>query len=159
MSELKTIEDKLKNSLSGDNLNNALDFIAHMTKIGMTLKIKGHPTFYYMDKWICLFDAIGDNFMICAWSGELDVTESANYSVNENLKEFARGFVKKCFNCRGCSDSDNPGPMIRDVFGQKHDEVCCNIFHFWNPNKNQIENGKILMELLTHIIKDIQHTN
>ena len=156
MSELKTIEEKLKNSLSGDNLENALDFMAHMTKIGMTPKMEHHPTFYYKDEWICLFDAIDDNLMICSWPGTLDVTESANYLVDENVKAFAQGFVKKCFHCGGCGDSGSPGPMVRNIFGQAYDNVCCNIFHFWNPDGKQLENGKILMELLTHIIDDKQ---
>jgi len=156
MSEIKTIEEKLKNSLSGDNLDNSLDFIAHMTKIGMTPKMEHHPTFYYMDEWICLFDAVDNNFMICSWPGNLDVTENEKFPVDENLKEFAQGFVKKCFNCGGCGDSDSPGPMVKNIFGQEHDNVCCNIFHFWNPDEKQLENGKILMELLTHIIDDEQ---
>ena len=46
--------------------------------------------------------------------------------------------------------------MVRKVFGQEYDSVCCNIFHFWNPDEKQLKNGKMLMELLTHIIDDKQ---
>ena len=132
---INKVKNEIEKTLDGDNLKHALDFIAHMTDIGMTLEMDYHPTFTYMGEWVCLFDAVDNNFMICSWSGELDVTESANYPVDENLKEFARGFVKKCFNCGGCGDSDSPGSMVRNIFGQEHDNVCCNIFHFWNPNK------------------------
>ena len=43
MSEYKAVGEKLKNGLSGDNLDNALDFIVHMTKIGMMVKNEYHP--------------------------------------------------------------------------------------------------------------------
>ena len=155
MSEQSTIaqvEEKLKNGLSGDALDNALDFVAHMIKIGMTIEMETHPTLYYKGKWVGLFDAWDNNFMVCAWPGHLDVTENENFPVNENLKEFARGYVKKCFNCGGCGDSEAPGPVVMAVFGQEYDNVCCNVFHFWNADKQQLENGKVLMELLLRLI-------
>ena len=120
MSKLKTIEEKLENGLSGNALDNALNFVSHLTKLGMTADIEAHPTFYYKGEWLLLLDAWDNNFMICSWSGELDVIENANFPVDENLKEFARGYVKKCFNCGGCGDSENPGPMVRTVFGQRN---------------------------------------
>jgi len=60
--------------------------------------------------------------------------------------------VKKCFKCGGCEVE----PTIRTVFGEKYDNVCCNVFHFWKPNNETLENAKNLMSLLKHVIDDTQ---
>ena len=154
------VENEIKSILDGDNLKHALDFIAHMTEIGMTLEMDYHPTFKYMGEWVCLLVIIPKNndqssmFGICSWPGELDVVESKHFPINDALKDFAHANVKICFNCGGCKDSDYPGPLVKTVFGKEYNNVCCNAFHFFNSNDEEMENAKKLMELLKHNIAD-----
>jgi len=153
------VENEIRNTLDGENLKHALDFIAFMTKIGMTLEMDYHPTFKYMDEWVCLLVYSKDDinppmFCICSWPGELDVIENENFPVDETLKDFARTNVKRCINCGGCKTSNYPGPLLKIVFGKEYDNVCCNAFHFYNPDDEEMKNAKKLMELLKHIIAD-----
>ncbi|MCL2407347.1 MAG: hypothetical protein FWC95_05405 [Defluviitaleaceae bacterium] len=159
------IIDKVKNEiekiLDGDNLKYALDFISYMTEIGMVLEMDYHPTFTYRGEWVCLlvYPKAGTEppyFGICSWPGELDVIESNNFLIEENLKIYAQENVKICFNCGGCKESNYPGPLTKNIFGKKYDNVCCNAFHFFNLDCEEIENAKKLMELLKHIIEDMK---
>jgi len=157
MARIVKINDDLKNILSENNFKSAMDFIAHLTKIGITPEAMEHPhhyIFHYKGKFFCLVvcwkDDNGDNLMFCCWPGDLDVTENDKFPVSENLKEFARRNVKKCFKCGGCKIE----PSVRMVFGQEYGNVCCNVFHFWKPNNETLENAKNLMSLLKHIIDD-----
>jgi len=153
------IETDLSNILSKENLKHAMDFITHMTELGIAPKKMEHPyhyIFHHKDIFACLVvcwkDDNGDNLMFCCWPGELDVSENDKFPISESLKEFARANVKKCFKCGGCEVE----PSVRMVFGEEHDNVCCNVFHFWNPNSETVENAKTLMGLLKHIINDKQ---
>jgi len=153
------IKDDLKNILGDENLKIAMDFIKHLFEIGITPEPMEHPFHYishYKGKFFCLVvcwkDDNGDNLAFCCWPGDLDVNESDRFPIGENLKTFARGNVKKCFKCGGCEIV----PTVKMVFGEKHDSVCCNVFHFWKPNGETLENAKNLMSLLKHVIDDTQ---
>lgn len=158
-------EDSLKETLSGGLLINALDFVAYLKDSGRTCLPKAfaanfelvrHPEFYYMGELSCLIcdETKNENnpfgwWQICCWQCECDIYELDSFPVDESLKEFTRNNVKKCFGCGGC---DAPGGSRRTVFGIEYDGVCCNIFHFQNPDGAILENIKKLMELQKHII-------
>jgi len=151
------INDDLKNILGDENLKIAMDFITHLLEIGIKPEPMEHPFHYishYRDKFFCLVvcwkDDNGDNLMFCCWPGDLDVIENDKFPASENLKKFARGNVKKCFKCGGCKVE----PTVRMVFGEEYNKVCCNVFHFWKPNNETLENAKNLMSLLKHVIDD-----
>jgi len=153
------IKTDLSNILSNENLKYAMDFITHLSEIGLTPESMEHPhhfIFHFKGKFACLVvcwkDDNSDNLMFCCWPGDLDVAENDKFPISENLKEFARGNVKKCFKCGGCEVE----PTIRMVFGEEHKNVCCNVFHFWKPNSDTVENAKTLMGLLKHVIDDTQ---
>jgi hypothetical protein len=152
------INDDLKNILGDDNLEIAMDFITHLLEIGITPEPMEHPYHYishYKGKFVslvvCWKDDNGDNLMFCCWTGDLDVTENDKFPVSEDLKEFARANVKKCFKCGGCETE----PTTRIVFGVEYDNVCCNVFHFWNPNNETLKNAKDLMSLLKCVIDEM----
>ena len=156
---ISKINDDLKNILGNENLKTAMDFITHLFEIGITPEPMEHPLHYishYKDKFFCLVvcwkDDNGDNLMFCCWPGELNVIESDKFPISDDLKAFARGNIKKCFKCGGCEID----PATRIVFGEEHDNVCCNVFHFWKPNSETLENAKNLMSLLKHVIDDMQ---
>ena len=156
---IATIETDLSNILSKENLTQAMDFITYMVELGIAPEKMEHPYHYifrHKDVFVCLVvcwkDDNGDNLMFCCWPGDLDVSEDDKFTVSEKCKEFARANVKKCFKCGGCETE----PSVRMVFGEKYDNVCCNIFHFWKPDREAIENVKMLMDLLKHIIDDKQ---
>ena len=151
------IKTDLGNILSEEKLQRAMDFITSMTELGITPEKMEHPyhyIFHHKGVFACLVvcwkDDSGDNLMFCCWPGDLDVLENDKLPVSEDLKAFARANVKKCFKCGGCEIE----PSVRTVFGEAHDNVCCNVFHFWNPNDEAVKNAKTLMNLLKHVIDD-----
>jgi len=153
------IETDLGNILSTENLRYAMNFITYMIDLGIEPKKMEHSyhyIFHHKGVFVCLVvcwkDDNGDNLMFCCWPGELDVNENDKFLISESVKAFARANVKKCFKCGGCEIK----PSARKVFDEEHDNVCCNVFHFWKPSNETIENAKILMELLKHNIDDKQ---
>ena len=173
------IEEETRNSLSGDKLRNALDFIVYLKESGRTwnfIKNECAPEFYYMDELTCLIsfhefdeatlnivrqkiEEAGNRFAndttpswnICCWQHNNDIYELDSFPVDEGLKEFARANVWKCIYCGGCG---TPGGGRRTVFGKEYDNACCNVFQFVNPDDEMLEKIKKLMELQKHIIAD-----
>jgi len=136
------IEEKIRDSQSGDNLKNALGLVAYLRESGRTCKFGAHPEFYYMGEFTCLI--VCEEFLVCCWEGECDLYEPDGFPVDDSLKEFARANVVKCFGCGGC---DGLGPVRRTVFGKEYDGACCNIFHFHSPDGETLEKIIKLMEL------------
>lgn len=158
------IEEDTRNSLSGDMLGNALDLLAYLKESGRTWMYHSaiHPEFYYMGELTCLlayskfYEKLGQydqspSWNICCWQHENDIYELDSFPVDESVKEFAWAKVWKCFNCGGC---DNPGGGCRRIFGKEYDGVCCNVFQFVNPDNEELEKIKKLMELQKRIIAD-----
>ena len=156
MSDLTRIKEEIQAKLAGDNTANALNFVDFLTSIGMTASYEGHPTFHYMDKWACLIvlapknDSSPNGMWFPCCYPNINIVESANFPVDDSLKEYARQNAKKCFECGGCETPKNR----KSIFGTEMDGLCCNAFHFNNPAGNDLENAKKLMELLANLIKD-----
>ena len=92
---------------------------------------------------------------ICCWQYNDDVFELDNFPVDESVKEYARANVWKCIGCHiGDGGCPTPGGARRTVFGKKFENACCNLFQLANPDSDELEKIKILMELQKHIIAD-----
>ena len=176
------IEEETKKYLSGDNLKNALDFIAYLRESGRTWVFSEYnPEFYYMGELTCLIvylkyaldettlnemrrkiEDAGNRFVydpssswnICCWQHKDDIYEHDDFPVDEGLKEFARENVWKCIRCHADGGCGTFGGGHRTVFGKEFDNACSNVFQLANPNEKELGYIIKLMELEKHIIAD-----
>jgi len=155
-----TIEDKLKESLNGDTLKNALDFVAYLREIGMTtLDDKDGNRFYYKGELMCIIIFWKDDanpsglWIIC----DAPVSGHEGFPTDESLEEFARANVKICGVFDGshpCGCGSEPGKSIT-VFGKDYDNVCTSELQFYSPDTETLEKVKKLMELWIYKIDNI----
>ena len=146
------VESSVSDALSGETLKSALEFIAYLKSSGMAVDTETpHPQFYYMDEWACMPVFFKDDndprgkLFICWNDG--DICECADITVTDALKEFARANVQKCWSCGGCDDPSASKKRTRTVFGERHDNVCCNIFQFADIDEAKLKMIIQLMEL------------
>jgi len=156
------IKMKLNETLSGERLNDALNFVDYLHESGRTCELnENHPSavFKLADEYSCLvmYQECNDNSMgiwfILCWRNNRDVYEHESYSIDNNLKEFAQNNIKNCFDCGGCR-SQGGEPTRRSVFGKEYDNVCNDVFHFYSPEGENLKNVIKLMELQKCIIVD-----
>jgi len=137
-----TVEDKLKNTLSGDALNNALDFVAHLRAIGMTPE---DTRFFYKGEYTCIIIFFKDEnhpsgcWFIC----DCPIEEYDGFPLDENIKAFARTNVAMCRNC-GCGH-ENMGAN-KMIFGQYFEGICSSECQFIEPDAEALEKIKKLMD-------------
>jgi len=147
MSEQKPIESKLKDTLSGNLLTNALDFVAYLKKNGMT---NDGSRFYYRDELMCILIPFKDEHNP---SGGLCICDSPfrehdGFPIDESVKEFARANVKKCENCgSGGSCGHKEQGATKAIFGKEYDNLCSSEIMFVNPDAGGMEKIKKLMGL------------
>ena len=149
MAEHKTIEENLKDALSGDLLANALDLVDYLKKIGMTNGTEpGDTRFYYKGELTCIFITFNDEnsssggLMIfdCPLSGHDD------FPVDESVQEFVRAHVNKCGGCGGDCGHEQRG-ATKIIFGKEYDNLCSSEVMFINPDAGAVAKIKKLMDL------------
>ena len=145
MPEQRTIphvEDKLKQTLSGDTLNNALDFVAYLRAIGM---IPEDTRFFYKGEHTCIIISFEHENHPSGYWGIYDcpIEEYNGFPLDENVKEFARANVAICRNC-GCGH-ENMGAN-KMVFGQHFEGICSSECQFHDPDAEAVEKIKKLMD-------------
>ena len=177
------ITEEAKTYLSGENLENALDLLVYLKDSGRTwILSEYHPEFFYMGELTCLIaylkspmdgetyeamrrqiEEAGNRFVydpssswnICCWQNADDIYEPIEFPVSEDLKQYARANVWRCIGCHTGDDGcPTPGGSRRTVFGREFQNACCNVFQLSNPDKNEMEHIKTLMELQKHIIAE-----
>ena len=176
------IEEEIRTYLKGENLQIALDLLDYLKKSERTWVLSEyHPEFFYKGEMTCLFafhkstldeatinylrqmiEGAGNRWVydpsstwnICCWQHEDDIYEPDGFSVDEDVKEFARNNVWKCIRCHADGSCGSLGGRHRVVFRKEFDNACCNLFQFGNPDDEMLEHIKKLMELEKHIIDD-----
>jgi len=150
------IEDKLKNTLSGDALKNALDFVAFLRASGFTLE---KNRFFYMSVPTCLllwFDH--PDFPTGYWGiYDCPICEYDGIPLDESLKEFARANVRICKGKCGCLDWPRGGNQT--VFGKEFNGACNSVIVFHDPDTHAVEKVKKLMEYWKLIINENAKTS
>jgi len=149
------IEGETQNSLNGEILENAMNFIAYLKKSGRTCMLPngGHPEFYFTDELSCLIvyskfvNDPSEWWNICCCQSINDVYEHDDFLVDESVKEFAQNKVWKCIGCNGCNA---PGGRRRTVFGKVFDNACCNLWQFISPNADDL--NKIIKFKITVLV-------
>ena len=144
MNNKPSVEDKLKDVLSGEMLENALGFVAHLRSVGMTSDDDNR--FYYKGEFTCILVFFKDNnfsdglWVVC----DCPIEEYDGFPLSEDLKEFARANVKICTGECGCPDWPRGGDKM--VFGQEYKSICSSEIQFLNPDAEALVNVKMLMD-------------
>ena len=149
------IEERINNVLSGDTLNNALDFAAFLRANELSPELHDSG-----DGWSILYrnDSIG--FILVngvaeipgpwtVWFNSCDFGD--NGSVDDDLKETAWAHASICghFSSGGkvCGCGDQPG-FRRTIFGKVFENRCHSPLMFTNPDAKTLEHVKRLMLML-----------
>lgn len=139
------IKDSIMNVLSGGTMRNALDFAEYLHENEM---ITGgeHGAVMYKDKVLCYIYLDGSEQAPGPWTvwTEGDYSnEHRDVPMDENMKETAWANVNFCGNCGGdCS----PGKH-KTILGKEFDSVCSADMAFNDPNANELECLKKLLEM------------
>ena len=147
MSEYKTIEEKLNDTLSGSLLTNALDFMVSLS--ANEIIQAGEHDMHFKDKCVCYIDTRNDNNSWIVWTEGDYSSEHDNFPIDERTKGIAWKNVMKCGNCDGCDCS--PG-KTKVIFGKEFTNICNadNVymtFMFTNPDAETLECVKKLIEM------------
>jgi len=159
MSDHKTIENNLKDNLSGDLLMNALDFVTYMKSIGMTAD--DGARFCYKNEAMCILipfkdkDIPSGGLCIC----DSPMSEHSGYPIDESVKEYARANVKKCDGCgRGKENVDcghEERGATKTIFGKEYDKLCSSEIMFFNPDSEDMKKIKKLMDLWKYKLDNV----
>jgi len=149
MAAEKTIENTLKENLSGNLLTNALDLVDYLKQLGMTNGIEPSDTrFYYKDELMCIFITFKDEnhpsgrFFIC----DCPLSDHDDFPISEDVKEFVHASVNKCGSCDGDCGHEQRG-ATKVIFGKEYDNLCSSEVIFFDPDAKAIEKIKKLMDL------------
>jgi len=161
MSEQNSINAKLEESIKeifiGDTLKNVLEFVRHLGTLGMEHKGSlNDGKFVYKGKNVCYvyFGNSSNNPGYpepwTIWMPDKFGAENECITFDEQMKEIAWKNAHECDeNCphinKGCSKQ-------RVLFGREFDNLCQTPIGFTDPNTEEIECMKKLMEMLKHNI-------
>ena len=136
-----TVEEKLKAALSGETLNNALDFVAHLRAIGMTCE---DTRFFYNGLFTCIIIPFEDSgkWMIC----DCPTEEREGFPLDESAKTFALANIKKCDMCGGGGCGHENMNANKTIFGQYIEGLCSSECHFYDPDAEALVQIKKLMD-------------
>jgi hypothetical protein len=155
------IEDYISNELSSDEQKIALDFVEYLHNNEMEfVKDNGYwkNKIYYIIKFnnecVC-FIAIKDpdekDNHWTVWSDDMDLISPDDFPVDKELKESAWKHVDICGNCGSCG-----GGRHKVIFGKEFEKVCGCTFRIDNPNADDLQFMKKMVEIR---MKEIQsHT-
>lgn len=148
----RTIDDFILKELSLDDQKIAFAFLEFLRKNDVQF-IKGEgywkDKIYYLikleDQFIC-FIAINDpddkDNRWTIWSDDMNSISSEDFPIEKELKEIAWKHIDKCVNCGSCN-----GGTCKVIFGKKFDKICGCTFRIDNPNVEDLEFMKKLVEI------------
>ena len=151
--ELKIVEE-IKANLSGELMENAIDFVTHMNKTyGITENPDGTSGWYHLGERICFHIVVPNQFLV--FFGHQSIVSTSdfdNFPLSDELKEFAWSSVNVCRYCGkempiGMTIQSNPcrqGDNI--IFGKKFDNLCNCPIGWINPDAKTFEKIKELAE-------------
>ena len=158
---LTKFENEIKNALSGDMMENALDFVAYLMANGMTHEAHTN-VFNCLGKDVCCITLDGDAHPCGPWSiywGDFDVCEHDGFKVDKQLKEFALAHIHFCstYKHKTIPHCDNSPGKRKKIFGNEYENVCTSSLQFSIPDAEALGNIKKLVELRKrNIISEIK---
>jgi len=165
MSE-QNMETIIKQSLTGDAQQNALELSAFMDENGVScMRSTGG---YWADKiyFVCNYNDQSVCYISInehennTWYITGDDSGDAWYEnvvLDESIKEIAWQNIDICTNYDSCRSCGNPGKMSRKkIFGKEFDNVCPVTIKFTNPDAKAVECMKaVFTARVNHIQKNI----
>ncbi|MDR2570359.1 MAG: hypothetical protein LBD23_08700 [Oscillospiraceae bacterium] len=129
---MKSFEEIIISTLSGDTQKNALDF-ATFLKANDMIVAENNSQVIYMDKTLAYMHIDGNSEMPGPWTvwpdGDFSVVPQG-YDFDDAMKKIAWAHINKCGKCGGtCA----PGSDIT-LFGKVFDGVCNSVMAFTDPS-------------------------
>jgi len=142
-------EDSINKLLTGDARQNALNLATFIKEQGMSIG-ENNGTVVYLGNDIAWLHMDGKQQAPGPWTIWPDVkgTVPDGFSFDDSMKEIALQNVNFCGNCG--SECAPGGRKI--IFGKEFDNVCGAILAFTDPNAEEIECVKKLLELRKYTI-------
>ena len=143
-------EETITNVLKGSTQKNALDFAAFLKANEMTAE-EGQDhggTVTYKGNILAYMHMDGKAEMPGPWTIWPDVsgTVPEGFELDDEMKEIAWAHINICGSCGGdCA----PGSR-KSVYGKEFDNVCGALLAFTDPNPNDLECLKSLLQLIKH---------
>lgn len=154
MSE-QSIENDIKEYLTGDARRNAQDFVALLCVNKMKFERakdgywadERYWLIKYKDEYVCFIMVNGSEYENepegwIVWSDDSDSDWYADAPLDEHMKEIAWKNVDICGNCSSCA-----GGIRKTIFSKEFEHVCRTTMRFDNPDSETVECLKKLMEL------------
>lgn len=148
----RKIEYYISVELSLDDQKIALDFVDYLKNNEMEFvkdngfwKDKIYYIIKYNTKCVC-FIAIKDpdekdnNWTV--WSDDMVSISMKDYPIEKGLKEMAWKHIDGCCNCGSCG-----GGRHKVIFGKEFDKVCGCTFRIDNPNSEDLQFMKMMVEI------------
>ena len=136
--------------LTGDTLQNALDFAAFL-KANEMIAGGPHGEINYRGECLCYMHLDGAAQAPGPWTiwteGDYS-SECADVPMGEAMKQIAWAHVNPCASCGG---SCSPGTR-KTVFGKEFDNVCSATMAFYIPDAEALECVKKLLLMRKHAI-------
>ena len=162
----KTIEENMKEILSGDLLKNALNFIEYLKSNDVPPDSPDSDSFSYLGENVCVIGIFDEVFGKIIESPAFviffcndDICEHVNSQVDKYLIEFAQSNVNYCayFTTGGkqCGCENKPGKRTT-IFGKEFNNVCHCPLWFYNPDAKILENIKNLVEIWKNNIAELK---
>jgi hypothetical protein len=141
----------IENSLKGDLLVNAKNFVTFLNENDMVFK---DSTVTYKSGVVCYMHIGGEEYPgpWTIWSEGDYCNESDDVSMSLRMKETAWENVNICGNCgSNCS----PGKQTT-IFGKKYDNVCNAVMAFNCPDEAKLECVKQILHIRKSIIDSMK---
>ena len=149
--EVIKMEDIFKEALTGEVLENALNFVKFLNANEIVLA-KQHEL-HYKGERVCYIDTFKDSNTWSVWTEGDYSSECEGFLIDEQTKEIAWKHANKCGGCEG--NACKPGAN-RIIFGKAFSNIC-NGAHvdmkFDNPDAESIEGLKKLLRMRKYIIE------
>lgn len=142
-------------SIADNRIRNiADDFISFLFDNGMMLEKAGgywkNQLYWYVKykgKYVCyiLVNGSGDEekfFPLTVWTDDCNSYWCSNQQLKGKIKETAIKHIDFCEKCGSCS-----GGTVKNIFGEKYDNVCQTAFRFINPDLEELQCLKALVLL------------
>ena len=142
---MKSFEEHIAETLTGDAQKNALNFAAYLKSSGMTTG-ENHGTVVYDGGVLAYMHMDGKPEVPGPWTIWLSVTGTVpdGYTLDEATIAIAHANVNICGNCGGACA---PG-STQTVYGKTFDNVCGAMLQFTDPTLEALEGVKKLLEMI-----------
>ena len=150
------IEDVIRNTLSGQALNDTLAFITYLRENKMN-PVNTSKNGWKISSKACVVCYIWLNLDTGTLQINPFINEYEPNSLSDDLKEIVwskKTHGSTCGECQVIAGKYNCSYKVKTVFGKRFEDACARSISFINPNSVEIECIKKLLELRKSTIKN-----